>query len=148
MTAQEYIFKELNALLIKFPSIVFKYKLDKNDNTHIISVEPIEEYEGNNEYMEAESDLVFDFENKYLPETIMFVSTNSLIVVNEPDKVFCTPFIAYYLTDKVSYSPEKVLFTFTVEINQEPKPILNYNFHFNWDKFETVNTEHDSALAA
>ena len=110
MTAQEYIFKELNALLTKFPSIVFKYKLDKNDNTHIISVEPIEEYEGNNEYMEAESDLLFEFENIYLPETIMFVSTNSLTTVNEPDKVFFA---------------------------QSPQPILNYNFHFNLGNFET-----------
>lgn len=102
MTAQEYIIEKLNALLEKFPSFVFKYKLDKSDNTHIISVAPLIEYEENKEYMEAESDFVFDFENTFLPETIMFVSTNSLILVTEPDMVFSSNKTVFVQTNLIS----------------------------------------------
>jgi hypothetical protein len=127
MTAQEYIFKKLNALLETFPSFVFKYKLDKSDNTHIISVEPLEEYEENKVYMEAESDFVFDFENNYLPETIMFVSSNSLILVTEPDMVFSSNKTGFVQTNLITTS---------------------YKYNSSWGIFETEQTEQELALAA
>jgi hypothetical protein len=89
MKSQEYIIKRLNALVKKFPSLIFKYKFDEAEITHIIAVEPLNEFEGNKAYLVEESDFLYDFENKYLPETIMFVSTNSLTTVKEPDMVFC-----------------------------------------------------------
>ncbi len=125
MKSQEYLFKEIDDLLEKFPSLIFKYKFDNTDNTHIISVDPLEKYESDKKYIEAESDFVFDFENKYFPETIMFVSSNSLIKVDEPDKVF-----------------------FKFEFVQAYQPKQSYNFRFNYDHIETGNIEHEFALAA
>ena len=127
MTSQEFIFKELTSLLEKFPSFVFKYKLDKTDNTHIISVEPLKEYERNKEYMEAESDFVFDFENIYVPETIMFVSTNSLILVTEPDMVFSSNKTGFVQTNLNATS---------------------YKFNNYWGIFKTEKTEEKFDLAA
>lgn len=127
MTAQEYIIEKLNALLVKFPSFVFKYKLDKSDNTHIISVEPLEEYEENKQYMEIESDIVFDFENIFLPETIMFVSTNSLILVTEPDMVFSSNKNGFIQTNLIT---------------------TGYKFNSYLEIFDTEKTEEKFDLAA
>lgn len=127
MTSQEYIYNRLNFLVEKFPSLIFKYKFDDAEITHIIAVEPLKEYDENKEYLEAESDFVYEFENKYLPETIMFVSLNSLIQVNEPDMVF--EFNKFGIIQILQLTPR-------------------YKFKSNLDKFELESTEYELAEAA
>jgi hypothetical protein len=128
MTSQEYIITGLNFLVEKFPTFTFKYKFEKAEITHIISVEPLEEYEKNKLYMEAESDFVFDFENIYLPEAIMFVSLNSLITINVPDMVFKANRLGLFL--------------------QEIIPQSRYNGNQNWGVTEVEKNDYNYNLAA
>ncbi len=126
MKSREYIIKGLNALVEKFPSLIFKYKFDAAEITHIIAVEPLSEFEGNKAYLVEESDFVYDFENKYLPETIMFVSTNSLTTVNEPDMVFESGKLKFEFVQTQQYSP-------------------SYNFKCNLDEIEVGKADYNLA---
>ncbi|MBA7553273.1 hypothetical protein ES705_45863 [subsurface metagenome] len=85
MNAQEYINSKLNSLIKLFPELTFKYKYDKVKLIHIIEVEPLSEFKNNKEYLISEADFVYEFDNTYTPETILFVSEESLTRVNQPD---------------------------------------------------------------
>lgn len=127
MTSQEYIIKELNSLVEKFPKLVFKYKFDNTDSTHIIAVEPLNEFNGNKEYLNAESDFVYYFENTFLPETVLFVSQDSLTKIIEPDMIFKRESIGIFIKEKV-HAP-------------------NYIYDYNLEKIE-VGFNNEFALAA
>lgn len=88
MKAKEYIINGLNVLVDKFQNLSFKYKYDKTDDTHIISVEPLKEFAENKDYLIAESDFVYYFEKKFIEDNILFVSENSLIKIDNPEFVF------------------------------------------------------------
>jgi hypothetical protein len=52
---------------------------------HIVEVLPLCEYKDNIKYLEIESDLTFEFDNKFFPEAVLFVSADSLTKVLEPE---------------------------------------------------------------
>jgi hypothetical protein len=110
MTAQEYIITGLNNLIDTFQNITFKYKFDNIDNTHVILVEPLKEFEENKEYLIAESGFVYFFEKTFIQDTILFVSTDSLIKVDAPDLVFSSNlrglFINEMFVPTYNFSPE------------------------------------------
>lgn len=87
MKSQEYIKEHLRGIANKFPQISFSYEYDKIENLHIVQVTPIEQYVANSEYKDAEGDMTFEFDNLFFPESLVFVSEESLIQVDEPDFV-------------------------------------------------------------
>jgi hypothetical protein len=87
MKSQEYIKERLRGIVNEFPQISFSYQYDKIENLHIVQVTPIEQYVSNQEYKDAEGDLTFDFDNLFFPESLVFVSDESLIQVDEPEFV-------------------------------------------------------------
>lgn len=89
MSTKEYIKEKLEALSKVFPQLTFFYKYDEVDETHVVEVLPLSEYDNNKEYKEAEADLTFDFDRSFFPETAMFVSEESLTRVTEPDSIIC-----------------------------------------------------------
>lgn len=110
MTSKEFIINKLNELVEIFPGITFKYKYDNVEKTHMIEVSPLAEFK-NIEYMIAEADLVFEFENNFIPETLLFVSEDSLTKVNRPDLVIKSNNLGLFMNSLI-YEP-RMTFNFT-----------------------------------
>jgi hypothetical protein len=87
MDSKIYIKNKLNEISEIFPELIFRYQFDKSSLTHIVEVKPLETYQTNDEYIKYEADLMFNFENEFFPETILFVSEDSLTQVTEPEFV-------------------------------------------------------------
>jgi len=85
MDSKIYIKNKLNEISEIFPELIFRYQFDKNSLTHIIEVKPLESYQSNEAYVQCEADFMFDFENEFFPETILFVSEDSLTQITEPE---------------------------------------------------------------
>jgi len=103
MNPKDYIRTKLDEISVLLPELKFKHQFNESTLTHIIQVDPFDDYQSNNNYIKLEAELVFEFENTFFPETILFVSDNSLIQVTNPDFViqkqtFISP------TLKASYS--------------------------------------------
>lgn len=88
MNSQEFIINKLNNFITLFPKLIFKYKYDKIKLIHIIEVSPLEEFNNNDDYLIAEANLVYAFDNKFIPETILFISEESLTKIEKPDVIF------------------------------------------------------------
>jgi hypothetical protein len=76
---------KLQAIYIKFPFLSIRYQYDKNDQTHMVEILPLAEFENNKEYQKEEAELTFDFDNLFFPESLMFVSGNSLTKITETE---------------------------------------------------------------
>lgn len=88
MNSKQFIKDRLRNLVEKFPQITFLYQFNEIDQTHIVEVLPFTKYEEDNDYKDAEGDLTYEFDRLFSPETIMFVSENSLTRVKKPEEVF------------------------------------------------------------
>ena len=88
MKPKDFIKTRLNELRNNFPELSFRYKFNANTVTHIIDVRPIEFYSKNTDYIKYEADFSFEFDNLFYPETILFISENSLTEIGNPDFVF------------------------------------------------------------
>lgn len=121
MTTIDYIVTGLSLLVTRFPLLTFKYAYKKDCSTHVILVEPLNEFEENDLYLEAESDFVFNFENRFVQESILFVSDNSLIKVEQPE-----------------YTIRSGQLVFTCELKQEI-PNFIYESEMNAGETEMVN---------
>jgi len=88
MNPKEYIKSRLNELRNFFPELSFKYKFNQHTSTHIIDVRPLECYSANKDYIKYEADFSYEFDNFFFPETILFVSEDSLTEIKDPDFVF------------------------------------------------------------
>lgn len=88
MKSKEYLKIKLNEISNIFPELSFRYQFNENTKTHIIEVKPLEASQTNDDYIKYESNLMFDFENMFLSETILFVSEDSLTQITNPEFVF------------------------------------------------------------
>ncbi len=88
MKSTTYIKTELEKILDLFPQMQFMYEYDAFEQTHIIEVIPLEIYENNDEYKKAEANLSYTFDRRFAPETVLFVSEDSLIRVSHPTEIF------------------------------------------------------------
>ena len=75
----------MNEISNVFPELIVRCQFNENTKTHIINVKPLEIYQTNDDYIKYEAELLFDFENKFSPETILFVSEDSLTQLTEPE---------------------------------------------------------------
>ncbi len=85
MESKEYLKNKLNEISNIFPELTFRYQFNENTLTHIIEVKPLEDYQTNNEYIKHEAELMFNFENEFFPETILFVSEDSLTQITKSE---------------------------------------------------------------
>jgi len=108
MKSKEYLKTRLNEISNVFPELIFRYQFNENTETHIIEVKPLETYQTNDEYIKYEADLMFDFENEFFPETILFVSEDSLTQITEPEFTIRKQiFVSSPLKAKYSFALEK-----------------------------------------
>ncbi len=78
MTSIEFIKEKLTQIWNSFPEVQFRYEFKIHTNTHVIEVIPFSFFEGNEEYMRAESDFEYEFEQIFPEEEILFISEGSL----------------------------------------------------------------------
>ncbi len=81
----QYIKSYLEETCSLFPSISFRYRFNGNTKTHIVEVRPLSDFQDNEDYACREAEFMFDFEHRFGPETILFVSDESLTKVNDPE---------------------------------------------------------------
>lgn len=84
MTSKEYIKEKLQDLCNNFRNIKVRYEYRNLGNAHIVEVTPQEIYDTDEKYMRFEYEFEEEFERRFPHEEIMFVSENSLIVINKP----------------------------------------------------------------
>ncbi|MBW8331172.1 MAG: hypothetical protein K0M40_04050 [Prolixibacteraceae bacterium] len=85
MNSKEYIKTKLQELLKLYPQITFYYQFDEINNLHIVQVDPKNEFDSNFAFRNDEAELMFDFDNTFFPESILFICENSLISVDSPE---------------------------------------------------------------
>ncbi|NMC58519.1 MAG: hypothetical protein GYA51_03905 [Candidatus Methanofastidiosa archaeon] len=88
MNPKEFIKNRLNELRNIFPELSFKYKYNPHTSTHIVDVRPLDCYQKNQDYIKYEAEFGFEFDNIFYPETILFVSEDSLTQISNPEFVF------------------------------------------------------------
>lgn len=91
MTSREYIKNRLQKLLKFYPQLTFFYQFDERTDLHQVLVEPQTEFRSNQEFQNDEADFIFDFDNLFFPESILFISEDSLIKINSPEFIIYTP---------------------------------------------------------
>ena len=78
MNPKEFIKLRLREIYDAVKTINIKYEFREQDDTHLIEITPLAEFNDNIQYVEMERDLLYDFNDKYFPSTILFVSEDSL----------------------------------------------------------------------
>jgi len=106
MNSKEYIKTGLQRLVNLYPQLTFIYQFDEIESMHMVQVEPQDEFESNKAYQVDEADLTFDFDNSFFPESIVFISKDSLIKVDSPEFILqnFTPFRIEDLLLNYSYN--------------------------------------------
>ncbi len=84
MKSIEYIKDALTRISKKFPQLSIKYQFYSDSLTHIVEVKPISDFEDNSEYISCEADLSITFDHDFFPESILFVSEESLTKIDCP----------------------------------------------------------------
>jgi hypothetical protein len=96
---------------------------------HIVEILPLSEYSENKDYIELESDLSFDFDNKFFPESVMFISSESLTKITESE-FKRLPELLINITPAISRSKA---FSFEIVKNQpyvnDKQCYTNYNLY-------------------
>lgn len=88
MTAKNFIFNQLRQLTEKFPGVLFSYEYRPVSNTHVIEVQPQDFFENNKDYLEEEYLLETTFYENFSSEEILFISSGSLIKLDNPEEIF------------------------------------------------------------
>ena len=113
MNSKEYIRIGLQKLLKLYPQLTFFYQFDEKTNLHQVLVEPKIEFLSNHAFQNDEADFIFDFDNLFFPESVVFISEDSLISINTPEFILYTPFVldvsldySFNINDKAYLSGE------------------------------------------
>ena len=85
---KEFLRIKLTNIVEQVKSINVRYKYSEADDTHMVEVTPLSEYEDNETYLALERDLLFEFNDKFFPSTILFLSELSLNEILEPEFEF------------------------------------------------------------
>lgn len=101
MKSKEYIKTGLQKLLELYPQLTFFYQFDERTNLHQVLVDPKIEFVSNHAFQNDEADFIFDFDNLFFPESVVFISEDSLIRINSPEFILYTPSV---LEESLDYS--------------------------------------------
>lgn len=85
MSAKEFVISRLRNIFNTVGTININYEYDEIGDTHLIEITPLSEFNDNSDYIELERELLYDFNSKYFPSTILFVSDESLNRVTNPE---------------------------------------------------------------
>ncbi len=91
MKSKEYIKAGLIDLLKRYPQLTFFYQFDERANLHQVHVEPQNEFKSNQAFRHEEADFIYEFDNLFFPESIVFISEDSLIKISSPEYILYNP---------------------------------------------------------
>lgn len=104
MTAREYIRKNLESLIGKFPHIRVRYEYDGMAEVHVVEVVPNEVYRLDDAYIKWEEQMIDGFIQRFPTQNICFVSDDALVGIRD----------AEYILEGLAYAPLSVSTTNTV----------------------------------
>ena len=81
MKSIEFLKVELEKIATDFPYIHIKYNFNKDIQTHIVELLPLEEYYKNDKLIDTWMPLSFDFREKFPMEEISFISSDSTLSI-------------------------------------------------------------------
>lgn len=157
MNSKKYLISKLEDLHNKFSNLSIRYQYDHCTQMHIVEVLPLSEYSENNHYIEMESDLSFDFDNRFFPESVMFISSESLTRITKAEfellPLFSVKHMSFfekymqfqqteYIQQKTSISTPEILILNGSEVN-----IIEVNIQESITG-SIINNESNYALAA
>jgi hypothetical protein len=126
MTPKDFLKDRLQKIFNIVKSINIRYEFRETEDTHLIEVTPISEYNENDTYIEMERDLLFDFNDRFFPSTILFITEDSLNEVTSPD---------------FSFIRQEFSVPIKIDMNE-------FNWNFPQEQFKTYAGEDNYALAA
>lgn len=88
MDAKAFLKDRLSDIFNKIKSVNIRYQYSESDDTHLIEVTPVSEYNCNELYYQLERELLFDFNELFFPSTILFITEDSLNQISIPDLVW------------------------------------------------------------
>jgi len=126
MDPKSFLKERLSEIFNKIESINIRYEYSESDDTHLIEVTPVSEFYNNEQYVQLEKELMFDFNERFFPSTILFLSENSL------NEILAVDF--QFIREQFS---TKAIQTF------------DFNFSLNVETSVTINAEENNySLAA
>lgn len=129
MNSKQYLISKLEDLHSKFSNLSIRYQYDSYTQMHIVEILPLDEYSSNKDYIELEADLSFEFDNKFFPESVMFISSESLTKITKSEFEIL-PELLINITPRRCSSKD---FSFDISKDQSyinDKPCYtNYNLH-------------------
>jgi hypothetical protein len=128
MNPKEFIKNRLREIYETVKSINIKYEFREHEDTHLIEITPVSEFNDNSRYHELERELLFDFNDQYFPSTILFVSEDSLNRVAIPE-----------------FSLKMIREEFSIKID---KNAVEHVWGFNFTPIKLSAGENNFALAA
>lgn len=103
MKSSEFIVKELELFVKKFPKTRVRYEDDQLTVAHFIEIIPNEIYKFDENYIKWERDLFKRFISEYPYENICFISDNAIVGLDEVHFEKCgTEFIEFSVKDDSS----------------------------------------------
>lgn len=118
MGSKDFLIRKLNELHNKFSNLSIKYQYDSHTENHIVEILPLNEFNDNDEYVRFESDLSYEFDTLFFPESIMFVSEESLTQVNNPELVFEPLLTSTFFNGGYKFIPQCTIKSVTNDFKQ------------------------------
>ncbi len=88
ISPQKFLKARLSEIFNQVKTINIRYQYSKYDDTHMIEVTPLTEYNGNELYQKLEKILLFEFNDKFFPSTILFLTEGSLNEITSADIIY------------------------------------------------------------
>jgi hypothetical protein len=121
MESIDFLKSKLEELYKALPYLEIRYEHRLSINTHIIEIHPIHCFEKDKDYIDFQIFLENEFENLFIEEEILFITSNELISIQNPIAEFGA---SIEECDYELIAPVKVGYSLT-------------NFNFNHYHFET-----------
>ncbi|WP_299576675.1 hypothetical protein [uncultured Sunxiuqinia sp.] len=122
MKEKEFIIKRLTEINNQVKGINIRYEYSEAEDAHLIEITPLSEYNSNELYINLERQLMFDFNEMFFPATILFLTEDSLIKINQ----------AQLELSSQGFKQSEV----------EPFKSSRSNFSFNWSSTGLFDVEH------
>ena len=112
MNPDVFLLENLKSLANSFPGVSFRYEYEKSFKEHIIEVSPLETYDNNEAYGNAEYALINEFIKLFPTDTVAFVGEESLIKIKLPTHIIKSKLIISSWMNEINFN------NFTIPIKE------------------------------
>jgi hypothetical protein len=127
MKATEYIKSMIDNLVEVYPSIQCSYEVDTLDNSHTLEILPSIFFDSNDDFKNTENDIYIDFFRLYPYEALYFISSSSLLPIQNP--IYVKSGIEYVDFSKITTAASNIYYNiFSEKINIFSNNNINLDF--------------------